>query len=435
MSAGRWPRWSWSVRARLTLLTSGLLVLATALILLAVYLVLSSTLDAAPLDPVTVKKYEKLPDGTVQLKPGYEFQAADLASVQKAVNYSTLQTLRNSSAVALVVMFALSLVIGWFVTGRMLRPVGLITATTQEINATDLTRRIGATGPHDELRTLADTIDAMLDRLDTAFRAERDFVEDVSHELRNPVATVRANVEAVLGDDTSTPEQRQEAVAVVTRATDRMSRLLEDLLATARRRSGAFEDRDVDLAALAALAVDEHRILAAERGLLLREQLSPGPIAYAEPETLSRAIGNLLSNAIRLAPPGSAVTTAVGSRGGWAWIAVRDEGPGIPPDEQERVFDRFVRGRHNDTDANGITNSTRNPSPTSTSNGTGNSNGNGTGLGLPIARQIVESHGGRLVLFSTPGLGSTFIAWLPDRAIAREGRPPSPPDDDPLGPR
>ena len=418
MSAGRWPRWSWSVRARLTLLTSGLLVLATALILLAVYLVLSSTLDAAPLDPVTVKKYEKLPDGTVQLKPGYEFQAADLASVQKAVNYSTLQTLRDSSVVALGVMFALSLVIGWFVTGRMLRPVGRITATAQEITATDLTRRIGATGPQDELRTLADTIDAMLDRLDAAFRAERDFVEDVSHELRNPVATVRANVEAVLGDDASTPEQRREAVAVVTRATDRMSRLLEDLLATARRRSGAYEDRDVDLAAVAADAVEEHRVVAAERGLTLRERLAAGPVAYAEPETLGRAVGNLLSNAIRLAPAGSAVTTAVGSRDGWAWIAVRDDGPGIPEGEQERVFDRFVRG----------------------SNGTGHDRSetrstSGTGLGLPIARQIVESHDGRLALYSAPGIGSTFVVWLPDRAIARETRTADPPDSDPLGPR
>lgn len=420
MSAGRLTWWSWSVRARLTVLTSALLVLATTLILLAVYLVLSSTVQAAPLDPVTVKKYEKSADGTVQLKPGYEFQAADLSSVQKAVNFSTLQTLRDSSVVALVVMFALSLVIGWFVTGRMLRPVGRITATTQEITATDLTRRIGATGPHDELRTLADTIDAMLERLDTAFRAERDFVEDVSHELRNPVATIRANVEAVLADEASTPEQRREAVTVVTRATDRMSRLLEDLLATARRRSGAYEDRDVDLAAVAADAVEEHRVLAAERGLVLRERLAPGPVAYAEPETLGRAVGNLLSNAIRLAPAGSTVTTAVGSRDGWAWIAVRDEGPGIPEDEQEHVFDRFVRG----TNGNG-----------GTADGINNGINNGTGLGLPIARQIVESHGGRLVLHSTPGVGSTFIVWLTDRAIAHRGGSSSPPDDDPLGPR
>ena len=410
LARGRLPRWAWTVRARLTLMTSGLLLLATAVILLAVYLVLSSTVEADPLDPVTVQKFVKLHDGTVQYKEGASFQAADLASVQKAVNYSTLQQLRDSSLVALAVMFVLSLVIGWFVAGRMLRPVGRITATAQEINSTDLTRRISATGPPDELRLLADTIDAMLDRLDTAFRTERDFVDDVSHELRNPVATIRANVEAVLADDTSTPDQRQEALAVVTRATDRMSRLLEDLLATARRRSGAFEDRDVDLPAVAADAVEQHRVLADERGLQLRERLARGPTAYGEPEMLGRAVGNLLSNAIRLSPAGSVVTTAVGSRDGWAWIAVRDEGPGIPEAEQQQVFDRFVRGSN------------------------GNKN-NGTGLGLSIARQIVESHGGELVVFSTPAVGSTFIIWLPDRAVARDDRDPSPPKSDPLGSR
>jgi signal transduction histidine kinase len=379
-------------------MTSALLLLATAAALLAIYLVLSATVEAEPLDPVTVQKFVKRADGTVQYKEGASFQAADIASVQKAVNYSTLQTLRDSSLLALGVVFALSLVIGWFVAGRMLRPVGRITATAQEISATDLSRRISATGPPDELRTLADTIDAMLDRLDAAFQTERDFVEDVSHELRNPVATVRANVEAVLADDTSTPEQRREAVAVVTRATDRMSRLLEDLLATARRRSGAFEDRDVDLAAVAAGAVDEHRLLAGERGLHLHQRLAPGPTAYGEPETLGRAISNLLSNAIRLAPHDSTVTTAVGSRDGWAWIAVRDQGPGIPEDEREHVFDRFYRGNR------------------------GRTGDNGTGLGLSIARQIIESHGGQLVVFSTVGLGSTFVIWLPDRAVARDAR-------------
>lgn len=414
MARVRLPSWAWRVRTRLTVLTSGLLLLATAAILLAVYAAISSTVEAAPLDPVTVKKYEKRPDGTLDFKPGYTFQAADLASVQKAVNYNTLQTLRDYSLLALALMFLLSLVIGWFVAGRMLRPVGRITATTQDITATDLTRRIGATGPHDELRTLADTIDAMLGRLDAAFRAERDFVEDVSHELRNPVAVVRANVEAVLGDVESTPEQRREAVVVVTRATDRMSRLLEDLLATARRRSGAFEDRDVDLAGVADDAVEEYRLLAESRGLRLRRRIAPGPTAYAEPETLLRAVGNLLSNAIRLAPDGSEVTTAVGSREGWAWIAVRDEGPGIPDAEQERVFDRFVRAGTDHA---------------------GNGNGNGTGLGLSIARQIVESHGGRLTLFSAVGVGSTFVVWLPDRAVARDDRDNEPPTADPLGPR
>lgn len=99
--------------------------------------------------------------------------------------------MRDYSLVALVIMFGLSLLIGWWIAGRALRPVSMITETTREITATDLSRRIDATGPPDELRTLADTVDDMLARLDRAFSTERQLLADISHELRNPVAVVR----------------------------------------------------------------------------------------------------------------------------------------------------------------------------------------------------------------------------------------------------
>jgi HAMP domain-containing protein len=233
------PGWARTVRMRLALTYSATLFGITALILAGVYFALSQTIVAAPLDPVTVKRFEKKSDGSIAYKPGEQFQAADLDTVQHAVNFTALQTLRDYSAVALAVMFLLSVAVGWWVSGRALRPVEAITRTAQEIGATDLSRRIGATGPRDELRTLADTIDGMLDRLDRAFTAERRLIEDVSHELRNPVMVVQANVEAVLGNEQADREQRAEATAVVLGATSRMSRLLEDLLATARFRGAS----------------------------------------------------------------------------------------------------------------------------------------------------------------------------------------------------
>lgn len=396
-----------TIRVRLALTTSLWLSAISGLIVAGIYLALSHTIDAAPLDPVTVKKFDRKPDGTMVYRVGESFQAADLESVQRAVNYSTLDTLRDYSLLALAAIFLISLVVGWFVADRLLRPVGEITRAANLLSASDLSQRINATGPKDELRTLADTIDGMLDRLDQAFRTERALVEDVSHELRNPVAVVQANVEAVLADDRATPQERAHALAVISRATSRMSRLLEDLLATARRRSGSFADQKVDLQNFVTEVVDEHRLFAEERPLQVITRLSPGPVVYADPESLARAVANLLSNAIRLAPEDSELTIASGSTGGWAWVAVRDQGPGIAEDDQQRVFDRFRRAE--------------------------NGGRRGSGLGLAIARQIVESHEGKLALFSTLGTGSTFVIWLPDRAIAeRPERTSQPPGECPI---
>jgi len=414
MTRGRWawarPPWPRTIRMRLTLTYSALLFGITVVLLFGAYVALSWSIIAAPLDSVLVRKFQRMGDGTVVYKPGETFEFSDLGSVQRAVNFTALQNLRDYSLLALAVMFVLSIAIGWWVAGRALRPVGAITATAQDITATDLSRRINASGPDDELRTLADTIDGMLERLDRAFRAERMLVEDMSHELRNPVSIVQANVEAVLGNESSTALERQEASAVVLEATRRMSRLLEDLLATARLRSETFVDRDIDLATVAAAAAREHRLVAERRGLRIHEALHTGPIVYGDADALNRAVGNLLSNAIRLAPEGSTITVGTGSRDGWAWAAVGDEGPGIPVEAQDRVFDRFSRADE-----------------------TSRRDADSTGLGLAIARQIAESQEGKLVLGRSGPDGSTFVLWLPDRALdGSRPRSAVPPAGDPL---
>jgi signal transduction histidine kinase len=274
-------------------------------------------------------------------------------------------------------------------------------------------------GPKDELRNLADTVDDMLERLESAFVAQRQLVDDASHELRNPLAVIQANVDAVLAHDDTPPEDRAQATAIVARAIQRMTRLVEDLLASARRSSPAFVDADVDLAAIAGEAAEEYSILAADRELRLVRRLAPGPITAGDAQALRRAVDNLLSNAVRLARGGSELVLAVGSRSGWAWIAVRDEGPGIAEEDADRVFDRFFRSGQ------------RQPPSTLPLAGQRRA-----GLGLAIVRQIVESHGGTVALHSELGIGSTFILWLPERSLTNTTRrTPTPPDEDPLGPR
>jgi signal transduction histidine kinase len=249
----------------------------------------------------------------------------------------------------------------------------------------------------------------MLDRLDRTFRAQRQLIDDVSHELRTPLTVIRANLDATLSDPAAGEAERANAAALVDRATTRMTRLVEDLLATARRTSAAHADTDVDLAAVAREAGEEAAPLAAARQLALVYDLSDGLVALGEADALRRAVGNLLANATRLAPSGSTIRIATGSRDGWLWVAVADEGPGIAPEDQPMVFDRFWRGADTRT-----------------------SRGRHAGLGLAIVRQIVEGHGGHARLHSSPGGGSTFVLWLPDRARPSGAMSTSAPHADPL---
>ncbi|MEU4608470.1 HAMP domain-containing sensor histidine kinase [Kribbella sp. NPDC023972] len=416
---GKVPPWAQTIRFRLTLTYSAVLIALSALLLGGVYVALSTFLDPKPLNPITVNKVYKDANGNLKVKQGHVIEAAELSSIESAVNYQTLQTLRNYSVAGMGVLFLVSLGTGWWLSGRALRPVRRITATAQEISATDLSRRIALDGPRDELRSLADTVDDMLGRLESAFVAQRQLVDDASHELRNPLAVIQANVDAVLAHDDTTAEDRAQAIAIVSRAIQRMTRLVEDLLASARRSSPAFVDADVDLAAIAGEAAEEYELLAADRELHVVRRLSPGPIAAGDASALRRAVDNLLSNAVRLARGGSELVLAVGSRSGWAWIAVRDEGPGIAAEDADRVFDRFFRSGQ------------RQPPATVPSTGQRRA-----GLGLAIVRQIAESHGGTVALHSEVGIGSTFVLWLPERSLTNTTRrTPTPPEEDPLGPR
>ncbi|BCB87511.1 hypothetical protein Psuf_048240 [Phytohabitans suffuscus] len=286
-----------TIRFRLTVLYSTLLFALAGAGLVVTYIAVERTTDPKPI----TKSYEAgvykygVRTGTMTV--------AEVDEIESAVNFSTLETMRNYSLTALGGLFVASLGIGWVLSGRALRPVGAIARTAREIQATDLSRRIRLSGPRDELRDLGDTIDSMLDRLDEAFRAQRQLIDDASHELRSPLAVIRANLDASLMDapDASEPE-RERAIAVVDRATTRMSRLVEDLLATARRNAVALADTDVDLGAVAREAGEDFTAIAADRGVRIRYDVRGDLMLIGDHDALRRAAGNLLSNAVRLSP-------------------------------------------------------------------------------------------------------------------------------------
>jgi signal transduction histidine kinase len=392
---GRLPDWTRSIRVRYTLLYSAVLFGLAALVVVTLYVILSMTLAGEPVtssgrgvfcNPIT--------------NACFSFKVVDAQQIEKLINAQTLDKLRDFSFKALAVMFVASLGVGWVIAGRVLAPIERITSVARDIQATDLSRRIELGGPEDELRRLADTFDAMLARLDAAFGAQRQFLADASHELRNPLAIIRTNLDVALADPDADPEELRQSLVVIQRASDRMSHLVDDLLALARGQALAVLSEPVDLGAAVADASDELFLPAKRRDITLDRTIVPGVVVSGDYDALKRAVSNLLENAVRYAPPGSRVRLAVGSERSRAWVSVSDEGPGIAPEDQRRVFDRFWRADKGRSRAEG-----------------------GTGLGLAIVRQIANSHGGEVQLQSRVGVGSTFTIWLPVAAVDGASRP------------
>ena len=321
-----------------------------------------------------------------------------LLQVEQAVREQTLQTVRNLSLAALVVLVPVGLAIGWAVAGRVVRPIGTMAGVAREIEATDLSRRIRLGGPPDEMRDLADTFDAMLDRLDHGVRTQRRFVEDASHELRNPLAVIRTTLDVALSEPDDA-EGLRHAADVARRTADRMSTTVDELMALARTSVQPERRTSVDLAEVVAEVAQEYDAEASTRGVRLSRLAPSGLLVDGDRTALKRAQANLVSNALRVAPPGSVVHCAAGRSGGWLWLGVRDVGRGIAPDDQALVFRRAWR------------------------DGAPTTEGDGQGIGLALVRQIAEAHGGTVSVASVPGHGASFVVWLPDRTADAKAVP------------
>ncbi len=393
------PSWSRSIRLRLALLYSTVLLALTVLLLGSLYLALSLSLRNEPVSRDTQAQVLERPAGG-------DPTVVDPQTFERSVNEHTLRSLRNYSLGALGVLFVASVGVGWTIAGRVLAPIDRIGNVTREIQATNLSRRIALQGPDDELKRLADTFDAMLARLDNAFAAQRRFVSDASHELRNPVTVIRSNAELVASDPAATGEIRRRARRVE-RASERMGQLVGDLLALARLEGPSSSAEPVDLSVVVREIGDEHVAVAAERSVRLDWAAPPALVVTGDRAGLKRAIANLLDNALGHAPPATTVRLRAGHGGAWAWVAVRDCGPGIPHEHQERIFRRFYRLDPARSRERG-----------------------GSGLGLAIVREIVRAHAGVVRVRSSSGRGSLFVLWLPFERpddVPPDGEPEAPP--------
>lgn len=302
-----------------------------------------------------------------------------------------LQVVRIVTVAGLVVLIA-SAALAWSMAGRVLRPVRDLTSAARDITEDDLSRRIPVTGT-DELAELGTTFNEMLDRLEQGFNGQRQFLDDVAHELRTPITIARGHLE-VLGDD---PQERAETVAIVTDELDRMNRYVDDLLVLAKAEERDFlRPEPVDLGEFA--DGFEQRVAGiANRRWTVDAAPPPGQVAIvADPGRLTQAMLNLASNAVEhtaeAAEIGFGVEAIADGPGGAtsARLWVRDTGPGVDPASADLLFQRHFRGA-----------------------GSRANRADGMGIGLSIVDAIARAHGGTVGVGNVNGGGARFMITIP----------------------
>jgi heavy metal sensor kinase len=288
------------------------------------------------------------------------------------------------------VALAATAVAGYWLARKALRPVDRMTSNARAIGIERLHERIAVPRSGDEIGQLAVTLNAMLDRLERGVKDKRRLIADASHELRTPLAVMRAELDVSLrGDDLSV--EARDVLESVREEVDRMSRTVDNLLTLAQVDEGRLEllTTRVDLGEAIDAAARPLLPLAADKGVDLDVD-GAGLEGRADPQRLHQALTNLIENAIKFTPAGGEVRVAAWHDGEEVGVTVADDGPGIPVEAREHLFDRFYRV----DDARGR-------------------DVGGSGLGLAIVREVATAHGGRVWVDSDEGGGSRFSLALP----------------------
>lgn len=275
------------------------------------------------------------------------------------------------------------------VSRRISGPVTVVAAATTRLANGDYAARVPSPRMGPELDELADAVNALAERLELTERTRIRLMSDLAHELRTPLASIDATVEAIT--DHVLPAD-EATLATLTDNSRRLSRLVEDLATVSRAEERAFhiDRRRADLADVARSAIDTAAARFSARGVALQGPLGPGPLVDIDPDRMVEVVGQLLDNALNATLEGGSVSVTAGRTGAVATLAVTDSGSGFAPDEREVIFQRFYRAA-----------ATRSPA-------------GGSGIGLTIARSLVEAQGGTLIAMSAgPGTGATFTLALP----------------------
>jgi signal transduction histidine kinase len=401
--------WPQKVRTRLTLIYAALFFTAGLVLLTLTYTLVAASLPTRPPSSLTINsrvvnalKQDCSPDdptvnagvqGLHPLSPygckqaWAAYQEGTAAGMQ-AVRQNTLAKLLGFWALGLGVMTVVSGGLGWFMSGRVLRPVRVITETARRASEQHLGERLGLTGATDELKELADTFDDMLERLDAAFATQRRFVANASHELRTPLTVMRTAIDVTLAKPTPTARQLTDMAVRVRRSVDRAESMIEALLTLAVSDQGRVSTEFTDLATWAEDAIDAAAPEIERLDLNVDAELDPAEVA-GDPQLLERMISNLVDNAVRHNEPGGWIRLRTGHSGTAAYLEIANSGPFIPDAAVPSLFEPFRRMEARTGARDGV------------------------GLGLSIARSVVTAHHATVTASSQPAGGLDISVLIP----------------------
>ena len=314
---------------------------------------------------------------TLHVSPG----GASVQVFNPGQHGADLRVLAVVSVVALVLMAAVSMGLGWFMAGRVLRPLSTITSAARDISATDLHRRLALDGPDDEFKELGDTFDGLLGRLDASFHSQRQFVANASHELRTPLARLKTLVQIALADPNATPESLRATNERVLASEQQLEGLIEALLSLASSERDLDRHESIDLTAVTDEVLAGRRPEIERRGLRLIATLGPAAVE-GNPQLVERLAANLIDNAIAHNLAGGRIDVTTATAAGQAILSVANDGPAIAPEELDRLrqpFQRLGAARTN--------------------------HGDGHGLGLSIVHAIARAHDATLAIRAQVGGG------------------------------
>ena len=370
-----------TVRLRLTLLY-GFLFLASGAALLAITYGLVSSRLSANLVTQLPARGSTAGSGPVTAPPA-------VTGSMRARQAADLHQLLIQSGIALAIMAAAALTLGWLTAGRTLRPLRAITAATRRISDRNLHERLALTGPRDELTDLAGTIDALLARLDAAFGSQRHFVANASHELRTPLMLAQTLLQVALADPAITLGSLRAACQEVLAACKEQDRLIGALLTVARSQRGLDHREPLDLAEITRHALHTREHEAAARRLRVDAALGPA-LAAGDPSLAEILISNLLENAIRHNIPGGHIQISTSAHDNQAALTMASTGPHVPADQTRRLLEPFQR-----------------------LDGKRGHDHEGPGLGLSIVAAIASAHGATLSVRPRPSGGLAIKVTFP----------------------